>query len=647
MKKWITVYLFLIMWMLATQLWAAPVPDTGQTKCYNDSVEIPCPSPGQDYYGQDGNYTMNPPSYTKLDSNGNALLDSATSWAMVKDNVTGLIWEVKTNKDEIQNYNDPHDADNTYTWYDSKPATNGGYAGTSGDGTDTEDFIKQLNDSNFGGHSDWRIPTIKELAYLVDRSIPYPGPTIDAAYFPNTAASWYWSSTTSADDTGAAWVVDFYYGHDGYGGKNYYDYVRAVRGGQSGTFDNLVIGSFDSVNQVMQSTLPEFGFTDNGDGTVTDSSTGLMWQQETADSPMTWNEALAYCEGLNLCGHSDWRLPNINDLRSLIDYSRSNPTIDISYFPDTAVSWYWSSTTGASATSGARGVNFDYGYGLNVSKSSNDYVRAVRGGQNRFSGHLLISIPAQAAFLSIGANTQIQWETSGISGNVAITLSRDGGKTWESIIESTPNDTGSYTWTVTGPQSVNCMLKIEPVNDPIKGTVQGLFTIYQQQAATINLSGPGWNLISLPLQPSDTSIGAVLAGISGQYASVWSFQNGAWLVYDPANPDFSDLTNMEAGWGYWLNMTEPATLSFTGATPSPSMNLFTGWNLVGYNSSTAIAIADALSSITGNVVSVWAYMNDAWLVYDPANPDFSDLSGMMPGYGYWINTNGACTWTLP
>ncbi len=68
-------------------------------------------------------------SYTKIDSRA-ALLDSAASWVMVKDNVTGLIWEMKTNKDGVINYNDPHDSDNMYTWYDSNPATNGGYVGT-------------------------------------------------------------------------------------------------------------------------------------------------------------------------------------------------------------------------------------------------------------------------------------------------------------------------------------------------------------------------------------------------------------------------------------------------------------------------------------------------------------------------------------
>ena len=103
----------------SVKTFAAPVPDTGQTTCYDVAGNvITCPSPGQALYGQDANYSINPMSYTKLDSSGNILPDSATSWTMVKDNITGLIWEVKTKKDGVKNYNDPHDADNTYTWYD-------------------------------------------------------------------------------------------------------------------------------------------------------------------------------------------------------------------------------------------------------------------------------------------------------------------------------------------------------------------------------------------------------------------------------------------------------------------------------------------------------------------------------------------------
>ncbi len=152
---------------------AGPVPDTDQTTSYTNT------------FGEDSDYTIDPPSFTKLDENGNDLPDTAESWALVRDNVTELIWELKNSKDGTKDYSNPHDANNVYTWYDSNPATNGGNASTPGDGTDTKDFINQLNSGNFGGFSDWRLPNIKELQYVVDYGNIY-NPSIDTGYFPNT-----------------------------------------------------------------------------------------------------------------------------------------------------------------------------------------------------------------------------------------------------------------------------------------------------------------------------------------------------------------------------------------------------------------------------------------------------------------------------
>ena len=123
-----TKFLILLALLIPVLALAGPVPDTGQIQSYTDT------------FGEDSDYTINPPSYTKLDAQGNDLPDSAASWVMVRDNVTGLIWEVKQNKDDMPDYSNPHDADNKYTWYDSDPKTNGGHAGTPG-ATDTEDFI--------------------------------------------------------------------------------------------------------------------------------------------------------------------------------------------------------------------------------------------------------------------------------------------------------------------------------------------------------------------------------------------------------------------------------------------------------------------------------------------------------------------------
>jgi hypothetical protein len=371
-----------------------PVPDTGQTTCYGvDGSVIACPSPGQALYGQDANYTINPISYTKLDGGGNVLPFSAMSWAMIRDNVTGLIWEVKTAKDDTPNYSDPHDADNIYTWYDSNPATNGGNEGTPGDGTDTEDFINALNNANYGGFSDWRLPTVKELAYIANYSIPYPGPTINNEYFPNTVSSHYWSSTTAAFNIVNAWDVMFTFGGYFYPSKSDSYYVRAVRGGKTDS------GSY----------------VDNGDGTVTDLSTGLMWQQASV-SNKTWEQALAECEGLNLAGHTDWRLPNFKELTSLVDYSSYNPAINITYFPDTVSSSYWSSTSETGHNDSSWCVHFYGGNGYygTSNKVITNYVRAVRGGQS-------ISNPLLRAMInhnwidgsSFPANTQVNVRING------------------------------------------------------------------------------------------------------------------------------------------------------------------------------------------------------------------------------------------
>jgi hypothetical protein len=217
---------------LAASAWAifaGSVPDSGQTRCYNDVEEIPCPSPGQDFYGQDAHYNINPKSYTKLDANGNALADTAAEWATVRDNVTGLIWEVK--HDTGLGYADPNEDSNRYTWYDPNPATNGGNPGSPGDGTDTSDFILALNAANYGGFNDWRMPTVKELASLVDLGKNFTR-AIDTKYFPNTGSSGYWTSSSYGGGSSHACYVYFYNGFMVGSNKSNSGYVQAVRSGQ-------------------------------------------------------------------------------------------------------------------------------------------------------------------------------------------------------------------------------------------------------------------------------------------------------------------------------------------------------------------------------------------------------------------------------
>ncbi|MFP4477731.1 MAG: DUF1566 domain-containing protein [Desulfatibacillaceae bacterium] len=494
----------------AVRAW--PMPDSGQVGCYGESGEISCPLGPDSFYGQDATYNINPPSYVKLDLDGNELDESAPVWASVRDRVTGLVWEAKGSRNGIKDYANPNDADNTYTWYDPDAETNGGNEGVAGDGTDTRDFIQDMNAAGYGGYTDWRLPTNRELMTLF-----HPGqsaPLTDVAFFPETKIGEYWSSTTYAYPgmESQAWYLDFYFGCLYRSAKSGGKYVRAVRGPTE-----RVRGRF----------------VDNGDDTVTDTMAGLMWGP-TSDTQKTWEHALSHCETLAHAGYGDWRLPNIKELVMLADFSRTSPGADPAWFPDTETAIYWSSTTNHRFFTEAWRVDFGDGNTGGLAKTYARWVRPVRGGQNVRPGHPRLTSPTQGSLWEKGSSMPITWETAGLGGNVQIGISRQGGvpDTFD-VIATTAND-GEYTWTVDGVSSVNCVLRIVSDTDPGEMAEQGLFSI-------LGLAVTGRVVADVAghagLRVRDATV--VLTSATGGTAEAWTDQNGDFRFYNTPEGDYT------------------------------------------------------------------------------------------------------------
>lgn len=321
------------------------IVDTNQEQCYNNQFETTCPQKRDAFYGQDAQHEGNQPSYT---NNGDET---------ITDNVTGLMWQKSF---EAMTYGEA---------------------------------VEKVKTLNLANHSDWRLPTIKEAYSLmlfdgVDASsrnmnnLPENArPFIDIHYFDfeygangdriidtQMLTSTVYKGTTMGNNQ-TVFGVNLADGRiKGYpiktprGEKKYT--VRFVRGNNNYGLNN---------------------FKDNGDGTVSDLATELMWQQEDSQKGMNWEEALALVEKKNnesYLGYNDWRLPNAKELHSLLDYTNSpqsnnkaaiNPVFKISKIKDEGnrdnYPFFWSSTTLAGQRGGQHAVYVCFGEALGFMSS--------------------------------------------------------------------------------------------------------------------------------------------------------------------------------------------------------------------------------------------------------------------------------------
>jgi formylglycine-generating enzyme required for sulfatase activity len=217
-----------------------------------------------------------------------------------------------------------------------------------------------------GGYSGWRLPTPHELFSI--NNYNYSNPALSSTYFTTTAAEYWWSSEVRADDATAVWVVNWGGGVGAHpksetisAGGTRKIHARAVRSLYSTTF---------TVNH----------FSDNGDGTITDNFTGLVWQKLKSTSTYTWEEALTYASSSTIAGKSDWRIPNVKELFSLNDDNLHAPSFNTTFFTNISTGNFWSSTTLPNQSSKAWDINVDYGIVSYNEKTVKENVILVRGG---------------------------------------------------------------------------------------------------------------------------------------------------------------------------------------------------------------------------------------------------------------------------
>ncbi len=335
--------LFLSVTLPSTVIGKTEIPDTGQVTCYDHRKKIVCPAPGKPYYGQDAQYRGREPTYR---DNGDGT---------IHDRVTGLMWTKAVDRPKVT----------------------------------IRQALERAGKLTLAGHDDWRVPTIRELYTLIDfrgytgsdgggrgggmpaNAIPfintdffdfeYGRPQlrerfIDAQWL---SRSRYVSLTMGQDRT--LFGVNFADGRiKGYGYRKTWAkqdfkrfFVRFVRGAPYGHAQ----------------------YVDNGDGTISDRNSGLMWMRADSGQAMSWRRALAHCEGSKLAGHDDWRLPNAKTLHLLVDYRRSpdtthsaaiDPLFKTSQITNEAgqtdFPYYWSSTTHLDGpVAAAKAVYFSFG----------------------------------------------------------------------------------------------------------------------------------------------------------------------------------------------------------------------------------------------------------------------------------------------
>ena len=343
------------------------IVDTGLEDCYDNLNIIAEPLESDAFYGQDAQYEGNQPSYTDNED------------GTITDNVTGLMWQ-------------------------KSPDLNGDNVINADDKLSYPDALSGADDFDLAGYIDWRLPTIKEIYSLILFSgidcSSYQGtetdglvPFIDTDYFDfgygDTSAGERIIDAQFASNT--IYVAETMNGNETMFGVNFAD--GRIKGYPAAQTQN---GEFKKYYVLYVRANESYGindFIDNNDGTIPDNATGLMWSQNDSNEGLNWEEALAWVQlknAENYQGYNDWRLPNVKELQSIIDYTRSpdtsnsaaldqifNITSIINAGGESDYPYFWSSTTHRDTNNGRNAAYVAFGEALGwmeIPPSSGNYT---------------------------------------------------------------------------------------------------------------------------------------------------------------------------------------------------------------------------------------------------------------------------------
>lgn len=288
--------------------------------------------------------------------------DNINKSHILKDSVTGLEWQ-----------NEPYTQDEKKARYEN---TNIGKVGNR------EYAKKYCNNLVLDGYDDWRLPNIYELVSLIDNTKSKDPFVIDG--FENFDSDFFYWSSTSAEGTDVTWDVDFYFGIYSWEARSIKNFIRCVRAKEL-NFENLITLKNSGKLKISQENISNISAEIKPKKelktpvVVRDSVTGLDWQDDSDVINFTedWHGANKYCENLTLGGYKDWRLPNIYELATLIDNTKTKAPFMIDGFSNVDSIFSWSSNPFAMKKEGwAWGVEYLNGsITWHNTDDKNDYSR--------------------------------------------------------------------------------------------------------------------------------------------------------------------------------------------------------------------------------------------------------------------------------